>query len=324
MSSALALAVLAHIVSVTPSELASKPVFVRIGLVQESRVTLPEPLRRLHGRQADAEAVGLVVREARPRTVFSFRPRRATTARFLVLGHEHGMELIVEATAAGTAQDVELHVRAPETASPPVAAAPPGDPSGLASNMPSTTAPATATVAEGDSAPARPTLLEASAAVPPRSPSTGDSVPEARADTPPLNELPLTPRAPATSQPARGCWLTGPPVTHRPGRRITRPGQHTVVVEELAREAHEVRVRLRIEGAARCAQVRHLLIAGVLAEVTVTRQGRDLVVVGVAPPPPDCTSPGIRLALEDGRRRSVALPLAPVGLVARVAQRGAR
>jgi hypothetical protein len=70
--------------------------------------------------------------------------------------------------------------------------------------------------------------------------------------------------------------------------------------------------------------VRRLLIAGVPADVTTTRQNRDLVVVGAAPPPADCTTQGITLTLDDGRWRSVALPLAPVGLVARVAQRGAR
>lgn len=314
MSTALTLALAAHIVTVAPSELGSKPVLVRIGLHPESRLTLPEPLRRVHGRPADAEAVGLVVSQTQPRAVLSFRPRRAATARFLILGRDHSMELVVEATTTGAAQDVELRIRAPEPAAPP--------PMADAAAVPPPARPDVITPATPASVPSSPPSDATVMAIGhPRSPSADDPP---RADAALADDTPAAPATQSAAQSARACWLTGPPAIRRPQRRIARPGQHVVIVEEVAREATQVRVRVRVEHAARCARVRRLLIAGVAADVTTAVEGRDLIVMGVAPPPADCRTPGIMLTLDDGRWRSVSISSASAGLVTRVARRGVR
>jgi hypothetical protein len=73
-----------------------------------------------------------------------------------------------------------------------------------------------------------------------------------------------------------------PAVTRRPAWRLGRPGQCTVVIEELHEEPRRRLLAVRIEGAAR-ARAATVELRGVPVPVTTYPDGRDLVLIATLP-----------------------------------------
>ena len=81
-------------------------------------------------------------------------------------------------------------------------------------------------------------------------------------------------------------------------RRVGRPGQRGIVLEELRREGAQVTLRARVEGAAD-AQLVQLALGALDAQLTVDRAGRDLVLTGTVVDPLPLHNATLVLALTD-------------------------
>lgn len=105
-----ALALAAQVVTLKPADLPDKPVYVRIGVGVESRLTMPDGLVRLHGYRATADLLGVKLGQARPQALVLLHPRAAGVGRLKYVGQKHTVWFVVEASILGTAQDVEFRV----------------------------------------------------------------------------------------------------------------------------------------------------------------------------------------------------------------------
>jgi hypothetical protein len=153
--------------------------------------------------------------------------------------------------------------------------------------------------------------LTAPPVAPTQAPAPSAQPPKISAQAPTTSSLALTPCAVSMAEPRD--------VTLRLRRRIGRPGQQAVFIEELRREGGRTALRLRVERGARV-EIASLEVDGRPTTLTLDRERGDLVASAVLPDP---TRPPRRatlvLAAGDRWTRTV-LPLAPA--VARLFQGG--
>ncbi len=290
------LALATQVLTVKAADVAEKPVYVRIGVGVESRLLMPEALVRLHGPKPAADLLGLKLGQARPQALLMFRPREATTGRFLFVGPTREMRLVIESSVLGEAQDVEFRVveaQPTQAAEPATAQAPkisPVAPTATADATQVLKSPSVALAAVADATQAS---AASSRALAPATAATQAST---------ASSLDLTPCAVAMAE--------SRDVTLRLRRRIGRPGQQAVFIEELRREGGRTALRLRVERGARV-EIASLEVDGLPTALTLDTQRGDLVAMAVLPDP--TRPPRIAtLVLATGERWTrTVVPLAP-------------
>lgn len=309
------LALTAQIVTLAAADLPDKPVYLRVGVGVDSRLTLPEGLVRLHGQRSTSDLLGLKLGQARPKAVLLLHPRSAGTGRLLFVGPAYTLRLVVEASTLGAAQDVELRISSTtEAAQAPTRASTArptvdGEPR-LPPPSPRPTPPAAAAAVPGlDGVPTppvpspRPTPLPVGA----RAPSL-DGAPRPPAPSPEPAPS-ASARADAASIAAgRTAAASAPAAALRLDHRIALPGQPVIFIEEVRGEAGRMGVRLRVEGGAH-AEIARLEIAGAEATATAARAGRDLVVVSSIPWPEHPPSDLTLVLVEAGQWRTATVSL---------------
>lgn len=345
MSVAVLLALAAQVVMLRPADIETKPVYVRVGVGVESRLTLPEPAVRVRGQQTAKELLGLRLGQVRPKGVLLIRPREAGTARLVFEGATHSIRLDIEASALGTAQDVEFRIAEPVTAAAtpaPPQPTPAPTPKAASATVPAPKREPAATPRKPEPQPtpaARTSPTDGregrpkDAGPPASKPQIAAGAPAVAASptpapTPQPSPVPTTPPAveraaderPAVSSPAQRP-TAAPPVPATTARQIAKigryvgmPGQRGVWIDELIRDGARVALRVRIEDGAGAVEVKALEIEGVPATIRTEVAGKDLVVIGEVPLPAHKPRQATLAMTERGRFRKEKLKLVGPGL----------